>query len=119
MDVTTRVNRRLTRAFIAQAPVEVTLIPRTKVPRAAGGFSWEDGEPRPPQTVKLNEPGNVPLPTVTIDGVQREAEFEMIGYHDATFGRFDRFEHAGARWEVLEVAHFNGWEQRALVAKIG
>lgn len=113
------IQRQLTVAFILTQPVEITLVPREKVKKPAGGFGWADQAPRPPQTMRLIEPGTIPRPVVTVDGIQREVEFELLGEWNATIGRFDTFSHDGARWEVVEVAHFNGWEQRALVSKVG
>lgn len=111
--------RRMTHAFIQTAPRNVSLVPRTKVRKPSGGFAWQEQAPRPEQVFKLNEPGVVPAPVVTVDGIQRVVEFEMIGEWDSTIGRHDVFELDGARWEVVEVAHYNGWEQRAIVAKFG
>lgn len=111
--------RELTTAFILTQPVEITLVPREKIQKPAGGFAWADAPPRPPQVMRLIEPGNIPRPTVTVDGVQREVEFELLGEWDATIGRFDTFDLDGKHWEVVEVAHFNGWEQRALVSRLG
>jgi hypothetical protein len=70
--------------------------------------------------MRLIEPGTIPSPIVTLDGVQREVEFELLGEWDAVIGVYDVFElDDDSRWEVVGLAHFNGWEQRALVSKIG
>lgn len=113
------VQRRLTKAFIDTAPVALQLVPRVKNRKPSGGFAWEEQPPRSSQVFKLIEPGTIPLPIRTVDGVQREVEFELLGVHDAVIGQHDVFSHGGHRWEVLEVAFPNGWEQRALVARYG
>lgn len=113
------VQRKLTRAFIARQPVTVTLVPRTKVKKPSGGFGWEDGTPRDPQVMTLIEPGSIPLPIVTVDGVQRETDFELLGEADAVIETNDRFTLDGFTYDVTRIGHANGWEQRALVSKLG
>lgn len=113
------IQRRLTTAFISTQPVSITLVPRDKVKQPAGGFRWVEQDPRTPQVMRIIEPSEIPLPVVTVDGVQREVVMQLLGEWDATIGQFDIFTHGGHSWEVVRIAHFNGWEQRALVAKHG
>ena len=114
------VQRKLTTAFIATQPVVVTLIPRVKQQMPAGGHTWVDGSARPAQTMRLIEPSNsAPTPTVTADGIEREVTFFLLGEHDAVIGQYDTFTHAGLKWEVIQLAHHNGWETRASVARYG
>lgn len=114
------VQRKLTHAFILTQPVEITLTPRAKVKMPAGGFVWQEGDPRAPQTMRLIEPSNsAPKPTVTADGIEREVTFFLLGEWDATIGLFDIFTHAGYDWEIVQLAHHNGWETRASVARYG
>lgn len=113
------VQRRLTTAFINTQPVVLALIPRTKVKKPAGGFVWEDQPPRAPQTLRLIEPGGMPPPVVTADGVERTVDFELLGEHSAVIGLWDYFLHDGAEWEVVQLLHFNGWERRAVVSRRG
>jgi len=111
------VQRRLTHAFIAENPVALTLTPRSRVKQPAGGWAWEDAEPRTPQTMTLIEPTSWPRPTVTADGVERSVDFTLLGDWDSVVAVDDWFLHGGATWEVVEVAYFNGWETRALVSR--
>lgn len=120
MDLTT--NRRLTKAFIDHAPVTITLIPRAKVKKPAGGFAWEEQAPREPQVVTITEQSTVggqPRPTVTTDGLEREVEFILIAEHTAQIARSDVFTHQGKEWEVVDLYIDNGYEIRALVSARG
>lgn len=112
-------NRALTHTFIDTMPVVVTLIPRSKEPKPAGGFTWVDDEPREPQTMRLIEPSSYPNPVLNVDGIERRIEFELLGEWDAEIGVYDRFDHDGRRWEVISLIPANGYEQRANVARIG
>jgi hypothetical protein len=113
------VNRRLTKAFIDHYPVTLTLVPRAKVKKPAGGWAWEEQAPRDPQVVTLIEPGAIPRPTLTVDGVERMVDFELLAEHTAQVARGDIFVHQGREWEVTEIAYDNGWEIRALVTGRG
>lgn len=112
-------NRRLTKAFIDHYPVTLTLIPRAKVKKPAGGWAWEEQAPRAPQVMTLVEPGSIERPTLTTDGVERRVEFELVAEWDAQVARGDIFTHEGRDWEVSEIAYDNGWEIRALVVGRG
>lgn len=111
--------RRITTAFIATQPLTVQLIPQAKVKKPAGGFVWEDQPPRAPQTLRLIEPGGMPPPVVTADGVERTVDFELLGEWDAVIGLWDHFVYDLRQWEVVQLLHFNGWERRAVVSRRG
>jgi hypothetical protein len=111
--------RRLTRAFIATMPVSVALVPRTRTKTSAGGYVFVNQPPRVPQTLRLIESSAIPRPVVTLDGIVREADFELLGAHDAEMGVYDVFSIDGRQWEVVSLAHDNGWERRALVTRVG
>lgn len=117
------VQRKLTHEFIMTMPVTITLRPRNKVKTPAGGFTWQETVPRAAQVMRLCEPstmgGGMPRPIVTTDGIQREIEFMLLGEWDASIGVNDVFTHDGHDWEIVQVAQSNGWEQRALVTRLG
>lgn len=117
------VQRRLTKAFIATAPEQVVLRPRVKGETSTGGTVWQQGVPRPVQTMRLVEPSTVnvlaPAPQLTTDGQVRKVAFLLLGEWDAVMGQYDTFTLHGHEWEVVQLAHFNGWEQRASVARYG
>lgn len=116
------VQRKITKGFIAAQPVMITLVPRAQVKQPSGGTRWENGEPRVAQTMKIIEPtlgvGNT-RPTVAVDGIERVVEYILLGAWDAVIGVYDTFEHDGGRWEVVQLIHDNGYEQRASVARHG
>ena len=113
-------NRRLTKAFIDFNPVSITFVPREKVKKPAGGFAWQERDPRAPQVVTITEPSNgLPHPTRTTDGVEREVEFILIAEHDALVARYDVFTYQGKDWEVVDLFIDNGYEIRALVSARG
>lgn len=112
-------NRKLTRAFIAANPVTLVLTPRTREKKPAGGWAWAEGTPRDPQTLTLIEPRTDPLPTVTVDGVERVVRFTLLGAHDSLLDTGDIFSHQGKDWEVVEMFFDNGYERRGLVTARG
>lgn len=120
MDLVT--NRRLTKAFIDHAPVTLTLTPRVKLKQPAGGWRWSNQAPRAPQVMSILEQGTVggqPRPTVTLDGVERVVEFQLLAEYGAAIARGDIFVHQGKDWEVVDLFHDNGYEIRALVSARG
>jgi hypothetical protein len=113
------VNRRLTKKFIAVNPVSLILIPHEKTKKPAGGYTMEPQPARDPQTVSLLEPSSQPTPQITVDGVDREVEFQLLGEWDAQVARGDTFTHKGKEWEVVDLWIDNGYEVRALVSARG
>lgn len=118
-DIELSVQKRITTAFIRTQPVEIVLTPREKRKQPSGGTKWEDMPAREVQTLRLVEPPSPDRPTRTADGIERVVEFLLLGEFDASIGVYDVFDHAGGRWEVVFLYHFNGWERRAEVARHG
>lgn len=117
-----RVNRTLTKQFIDALPTTVVLTPHAQVRKPAGGFVWEAGEPREPLVVTLSEQstiGGEPRPQITVDGVERVVDFELVAEWDAPIARFDSFTHQGKEWDVIDLYYDNGYEVRALVSARG
>lgn len=115
-------NRRLTKAFIDVRPVTLTLTPRTKGKKPAGGWAWVEGTPRDPQVFTIIEQtglSGTPRPQVTADGVDREVEFYLLGEWDAQISRGDVFTHQGKEWEVVDLYLDNGYETRVVVSARG
>lgn len=113
------VQRRITKAFINTMPEAIVLTPRVRVKQTGGGYKWTDGSDRPVQTLRLVEPGSYPIPVRTVDGIEREVLFMLLGEYDAAMGVYDVFVHDGAYWEVVFLYKDNGWERRAEVARHG
>jgi hypothetical protein len=114
--------RRVTSAFISQKPDTITFIPRTKSKKPAGGWVWVDGTPKNPQIVSFIEvsaSGGNPVPIVTLDGLERRAEMEIVAEWDADVDRYDVFTHQGKDWEVIDLFYDNGYETRAWVSGRG
>lgn len=111
--------RRITSWFIRENPIEITLIPRVKIPTSSGGYRWQELPARTPQTMQLIEPPTPEDPTITADGIEREVKFILLGEYDATIGLYDVFEALDHRWEVIQLYHNNGYERRASVARYG
>lgn len=111
--------RKVTQAFIAVRPESIVFTPRHKEKKPAGGFVWVEDAARAPQTVTFIEPGSAPLPTVTLDGIVRVVEMQVVAAWDAAIERFDVFTHQGKDWEVVDLFYDNGYETRALVSGRG
>jgi hypothetical protein len=110
----------LTEAFINVFPVSVVLTPRHKEKQPAGGFVWVEDPPRDPIVVTFVESRtDVPTPTVTLDGVERRVDLQMIGPWNSTMARFDVFSHQGKDWEIVDLFYDNGYECRAWVSGRG
>lgn len=118
-----RLNKKQTAAFIAANPIQLRLIPRTKV-NSGSGMKFVDGAPRPEQTFRLidqtrtfgPEPGTVQ----TGDGQQRKAEFQLLGEVGVQVDRFDYWlDGDGIRFEVANVIFDNPYEVRAQVVRYG
>jgi hypothetical protein len=114
------VHRRNTAAFIAADHETITLIPRAHQRTSTGGFKWVELAPRPPQELKISERNSTARTDVrVIGGVQHEIEMTLVGLWDAEMAANDIFDHNGARWQIVQVEHFNGYEQRASVIRFG
>jgi hypothetical protein len=113
--------RRLTLAFIDSRPIMLTLIPRVRAKQPTGGFAFQELSPRSPQRMRLIEPfhGTLPVMLTGSDGVQREMEMMLLGRWDCDLEKYDIFDHDGQYYEVAQLYHFNGYEQRAEVIKFG
>lgn len=115
------IQRRLTRAFIAQNPTLVTLIPREIETTNIGGRLKTAGVPRTPQLFSLLEPSDSGYrsPTNTADGSQVTFDFMLLGDADTVIGENDTFLYEGREYKIETIMHFNGYERRALVIRHG
>jgi hypothetical protein len=116
-------NRHQTGDFIAANPITLILIPKVEARTAAGGKVSADGPARLPQTLRLIDQGSgsgsVPGPIRAADGLQRRATHMLLGMWDAVIQQGDHWTSGGKRYEVLEVLHDNGYEQRGKVICYG
>lgn len=114
--------RHLTAAFINMKPDTIEFIPRLREKKPAGGYVLVEQPPRNPQVVSFIETsaqGGWPRPTVTLDGVERVAEMQIVAAWDAEIEIHDVFAHQGKWWEVIGVFYDNGYEKRVLVSGRG
>lgn len=101
--------RAATAAFIADDPTSVILVPHGRVKTASGGFSVQAGSPRTAQVIKMVLLNADQRPVVTVAGVERVADYHLIGPWDMSIAVGDVWEASdGTRWEVL--AFSEGWE---------
>lgn len=116
------VNRRLTAAFIAANPVNLTLIPRDKVKQQSGAHKLTDQTPRAIQTFRLIPYGETYRPTPTDDGKERAYDFILLGSFDASMEVDDYWVDAnGSKLIVVEKMPTTplNYETRGYVVKHG
>lgn len=101
--------RKVTAAFIADDPTTAALVPVTRVRTASGGFTNQDQPPRTPQTFKLSLLAYDQRPTITLAGVERRADFHLIGPHDMTSDVGDWWGDPEGTWYEI-VGFTEGWD---------
>ena len=117
-----QINRENTAAFIAAKPVMLTLTPRKKVRQNAGGFKFENQEPRAPQQLRIIETrSETTPPQVKVqDGTLRDVAFWLLGPWDAHVEQYDHwFAADGRHWSVADVVRSNEYEVRGVVVEYG
>lgn len=115
-------HRRNTEAFINAKPVSIILTPQVKTRQASGGYKLADGVARAPQTFRIVELGLNQTPPILqlTDGKQREAEFLLLGLHNASIAIDDYWTASdGREWLVGDIVRSNLYETRALVTERG
>lgn len=101
--------RRMTRALIDDDPTVAALIPRVRTVTASGAPTYTDDAPRPAQRFKLSLLAYDQRPTVTVAGVERQADYHLIAEHDAEIEIDDYWVDAGGtRFDV--VSETEGWD---------
>jgi hypothetical protein len=109
MTTTLEAQRGVTAAFIADDPTTAILTPTTRTKTASGGYEDVDGAPRDPQTFKMSLLGYDQRPTVTVAGVERVADYHLIGPHDMAIEVGDYWiDDEGTRYDV--VGFTEGWD---------
>lgn len=119
-------NRKLTKAFIADDPHEIQVHRRTEQPAAAGGYNMVDGPAGPVQQVKFVYKGSASSFAgaeglqVTSDGQENRFDFTIVALHDADIEPGDWFEDSdGQRWEIKSEIPRNDYERRFGVSAYG
>lgn len=112
------VQRRMTAAFIADDPTTAQLIPVTRVAQANGGFQEQAQTPRVAQTFKLSLLAYDQRPTITIAGVERIADYHIIGPHDMAIAVGDYWiGPEGTRYDVVGLTEGWDYETKAFVSR--
>lgn len=101
--------RTLTALFIADDPTQIVLVPVGRVRTPTGGWSGVNGAPRESQTVKMVLLNSDQRPTVTVAGIERLADYHLVGPWDMEIAVGDVWSAPdGTRWEVLGFTE--GWD---------
>lgn len=112
--------RKMTVSFIAGNPVSIALQPRTRRNTDTGGWRYEDGTPRDPQTMRLiTVTGDDVKSVQSLDGVERRTDWMLLGEYNAQMTKHDMFLHMGGLYEIVELMPDLGYETRALVVRHG
>lgn len=111
--------RELTYAFIQADPTLVTLTPVLRVKQPSGSYLMVDQPARPVQTFKM-----IPLtagqkPTIVLNGIERIADYAMVGMHDAVVEVGDHWMMGNQKFTVIETADGHGYETKVLVEAHG
>lgn len=115
-----RIQRMNTLAFIDADPTFIALQPVRRVKLDNGGYREDATLPlRPMQKLRVIPLSDRERPTITVDGREYRAEFALLGLHDATIERNDRWSSNGQEYRVLEVQAGHGYETKALAVRRG
>lgn len=107
-----------TAAFIADDPTTAQLIPVTRVAQPNGGYQEVVGTPRAPQTFKLSLLAYDQRPTITVAGVERIADYHIIGPHDMSIAVGDYWVGPeGTRYDVISLVEGWDYETKAIVSR--
>lgn len=110
--------RSLTQMYIANDPTTIELQPYSQVKTPSGGWSWQAGDLREPQTVKMILLSNDQRPTVTVAGVERVIDYHLMGRHDMQIAVGDIWAaDDGTMWEVLGFTEGWGYMTKAFVGR--
>jgi hypothetical protein len=119
-------NRKLTKAFIADDPHVIQVHRREEQAAVAGGYNMVDGSARAPQTVKFVYKGSASSFAgaeglqVTSDGQENRFDFTIVAEWDSDIEPGDWFDdEKGQRWEIKSEIPRNDYERRFGVSAYG
>lgn len=116
-----RANQRLTRAYIKQKQTLVFFTPYSKVENDTGGWKYQKGMIKIQEAIRIVEITNQsggPLGVVeTLDGLERQIQFQILAEYKSQMALHDRFIVDGVEYEVVQMWPDNGWEKRASVVR--
>lgn len=115
------IQKKITKLFIDQNPVTISLIPRVVSKTATGGRLKTAGDPRDPLVVTLIEPSDsgYRAPLMTSEGSQTTFDYMILAEADAVIEENDVFIYDGREYKITTLMHFNGYERRAMVERHG
>lgn len=92
-----------TAAFIALDPVSLVLKPKTKVLNDAGGFTWNRGTPRSPQTFRLIASQSRTPEVSASSGRVGRPQYVLVALPTASVAKFDEFTYDGVTYEIAQI----------------
>lgn len=115
------IQRQLTHAYILEQPTRLILTPRNRVRTASGGFSYVTQTPRVAQLMRIIESSLIAEQGVqkTETGFERVKTYQLMCEWNATIAVDDTYEYDDALWEVRSFMPNDGYQRRAMVARIG
>ena len=114
-----RAQRRLTDTFIEADPLEIQLMRSTRTPNGSGGYKTS----APVAVGGLQRLRLIPLQDGTTErydanGKQVFPQYMLMGPYNADMQRWDTFELAGARYQIVFIVSKN-YEVKGEVAYLG
>jgi hypothetical protein len=107
--------QRTTKSWLESDGETITLSRVTSIADGAGGFGRDTPTARSPQPVVL-ESSNRQLPQRrTVDGIEVQPEYTMVGMWDADINRGDWFYKDGIKYEVVFVDDDKSYQTTAEV----
>lgn len=113
------IQRQLTASFIAADRISVVLQRSTRTDDGAGGTVTNPPAPLPPQTMRLIPLGDMAQERFTANGQSVMPAYALLGLHTADLERWDEFEMAGRRYQVVFVSENTQYEKKGEVAYRG
>lgn len=115
-------NRAATRWFIESDPSVVVFTPNERVRSPNGAYKTVQGDPKPPQTVKVIFQEARGEAERTSDGQVRKHDVVVVGEYDADIAEGDTFHWPlgdSKKWVVKGIHPHNGYEVKADVVAYG
>lgn len=115
-------NRVATEWFIQSDPSIVVFTPNERVRSSSGAYRTVQGEPKPPQTVKVIFQEARGEAERTSDGQVRKHDVVIVGEYDADIDEGDTFHWPpgdSKKWVVKGIHPSNGYELKADVVAYG
>lgn len=112
--------RRLTASFIEADPLEIQLMRATRTPNGSGGYRTSDPAPVGGlQRLRLIPLQDGQTERYDANGKQVFPQYMLMGPHDADMQRWDTFELAGTRYQIVFINQNSQYETKGEVAYLG